>query len=50
MIETFRLHRLSIPLVRAFRTSFGTEVVRDVILVEAVSSDGTSGWGECTTM
>ena len=50
MIETFRLHRLSIPLVRPFRTSFGTEVVRDVILVEAVSSDGTSGWGECTTM
>ena len=50
MIEIFRIHRLSIPLVRPFRTSFGTEVVRDVILVEAVSSDGTSGWGECTTM
>lgn len=49
-IELFRLHRLSIPLVRPFRTSFGTERVRDVILVEAVSSDGVSGWGECVTM
>ena len=49
-IELIRLHRLNIPLVRPFRTSFGTEVVRDVILVEAVSSDGISGWGECTTM
>ncbi len=49
-IELFRLHRLNIPLVRPFRTSFGTESVRDVILVEAVSSDGVSGWGECVTM
>ncbi|MCX6432432.1 MAG: o-succinylbenzoate synthase [Actinobacteria bacterium] len=49
-IELIRLHRLNIPLVRPFRTSFGTEVVRDVILVEAVSSDGIHGWGECVTM
>jgi len=50
MIDRFRVHRLNIPLVRPFRTSFGTETVRDVILVEAISSDGTSGWGECVTM
>lgn len=49
-IELVRLHRLNIPLVRPFRTSFGTEVVRDVILVEAISADGTHGWGECSTM
>jgi O-succinylbenzoate synthase len=49
-IDLLRLHRLSIPLVRPFRTSFGTETVRDVILVEAVSSDGVHGWGECVTM
>ena len=49
-IDMMRLHRLNIPLVRPFRTSFGTELVRDVILVEAVSSDGVHGWGECTTM
>jgi O-succinylbenzoate synthase len=50
IIDTIRLHRLNIPLVRPFRTSFGTEYVRDVILVEAVNSDGMSGWGECVTM
>jgi O-succinylbenzoate synthase len=49
-IDRFRLHRLAIPLVRPFRTSFGTEAVRDVILVEAISTDGVSGWGECVTM
>ena len=49
-IDRFRLHRLNIPLVRPFRTSFGTESVRDVILVEAISTDGVSGWGECVTM
>lgn len=49
-IEMFRLHLLDIPLVRPFRTSFGTQHVRDVLLVEAVDSDGVSGWGECVTM
>lgn len=49
-IEMFRLHFLEIPLVRPFRTSFGTQHVRDVLLVEAVDSDGVSGWGECVTM
>jgi o-succinylbenzoate synthase len=49
-VELIRLHRLNIPLVRPFRTSFGTETVRDVILVEALSSDGVHGWGECVTM
>jgi O-succinylbenzoate synthase len=49
-IEAFRVHRLEIPLVRPFRTSFGTETVRDVILVEAITDAGISGWGECVTM
>ena len=49
-IDLLRLHRLNIPLVRPFRTSFGTERVRDLVLVEAVSADGVHGWGECVTM
>jgi len=49
-LELLRVHRLTIPLVRPFRTSFGTESVRDVIIVEAVTSDGVHGWGECSTM
>lgn len=50
MIEKFRLHLLEIPLVRPFRTSFGSQDVRDVLLVEAVDDSGVCGWGECVTM
>ncbi len=38
MSITIRLHRIEVPLVRPFRTSFGTETMRDLILVEAVSA------------
>jgi O-succinylbenzoate synthase len=36
------------PLIRPFRTSFGTEHVRDVLLVKAETADG-EGWAECAT-
>lgn len=50
MSDAIRLHRLQVPLVRPFRTSFGTERVRDLVLVEARGAEGLSGWGECVTM
>ena len=50
MAISFRIHSLEIPLVRPFRTSFGSQSVRDVVLVEAISDSGISGWGECVTM
>ncbi|MCB0998593.1 MAG: o-succinylbenzoate synthase [Acidimicrobiales bacterium] len=34
------------PLVRPFRTSFGVQHTRDVLLVHVVA-DGGEGWGEC---
>jgi O-succinylbenzoate synthase len=40
------LRRIRMPLVAPFRTSFGTELDRDVLLLRVVSSDG-EGWGEC---
>jgi O-succinylbenzoate synthase len=40
------LRRISMPLVVPFRTSFGTEHVRDVLLVRAETLD-QQGWGEC---
>jgi len=46
-INELRLHRLSMPLVHFFETSFGRTDRREIILVEAVS-DGVSGWGEVT--
>ena len=48
-IDLVRLHRIDMPLVRPFRTSFGTQDARDVLLVEVVS-DGVSGWAECVAM
>ncbi len=50
MSISIRLHRIEVPLVRPFRTSFGTETMRDLILVQARTSDGLSGWGECVAM
>src|SRR6478752_2119832 len=37
------------PLVSPFRTSFGTQTARDVLILRAVTSDG-EGWGECVAM
>ncbi|MGW5414182.1 o-succinylbenzoate synthase [Actinomadura geliboluensis] len=43
------LRQISMPLVAPFRTSFGTESVRDILLVRAVADDA-EGWGECVAM
>ncbi|MTV27769.1 o-succinylbenzoate synthase [Nitriliruptoraceae bacterium ZYF776] len=37
------------PLVRPFRTSFGVQTARDVLLVHLVDDAGHEGWGECVT-
>jgi O-succinylbenzoate synthase len=37
------------PLRGAFRTSFGVETERDILLVRAVTPDA-EGWGECVAM
>ncbi|WP_067500146.1 o-succinylbenzoate synthase [Actinoplanes sp. TFC3] len=43
------LRRVAMPLVAPFRTSFGTETERDVLLVRVVTEDA-EGWGECVAM
>lgn len=43
------LHRIALPLVAPFRTSFGTQTVREVLLVRVVTDDA-EGWGECVAM
>jgi len=45
-VERVELHRLRLPLVAPFRTSFGTSTTRDVLLVRLDSPEAT-GWGEC---
>ncbi len=43
----FELRRVALPLVAPFRTSFGVEHRRDVLLVRALGVGGAEGWGEC---
>ena len=40
------IHRVRLPLVRPFRTSFGEQTVREVLVVR-VETDAGEGWGEC---
>jgi len=44
------LLRLRMPLVSAFRTSFGVQTARDVLLVVVHTSDGATGYGECVAL
>ena len=48
-IEAVELRCIRIPLVAPFRTSFGTEHHRDVLLLHVVGSD-SEGWGECVAL
>ncbi|GGM48833.1 o-succinylbenzoate synthase [Dactylosporangium sucinum] len=48
-LNGLELRRIAMPLVAPFRTSFGVERERDVLLVRAVATDA-EGWGECVAM
>jgi len=48
-VRQVELVRIRIPLVAPFRTSFGTQTERDVLLVNAIA-EGSEGWGECVAM
>jgi O-succinylbenzoate synthase len=48
-IDAVELRRVELPLVTPFRTSFGTETVRDILLVQVKGPDA-EGWGECVAM
>ena len=48
LLDGFELRVLRIPLVSPFTTSFGTETVREVIVVRALTDDA-EGWGEIVT-
>jgi O-succinylbenzoate synthase len=53
-ISRVELRRIAMPLVSPFRTSFGTEHERDILLVRVAvrRADGTEaeGWGECVAL
>jgi len=57
IIDRVELRRIAMPLVSPFRTSFGSQARRDVLLVRvdlADASGGSSGtiegWGECVAL
>lgn len=45
-LNGIEIRAIELPLVTPFRTSFGTETVREAVLVRAVSGEH-HGWGEC---
>ncbi|MEX2459468.1 MAG: o-succinylbenzoate synthase [Actinomycetota bacterium] len=45
-IAGVELRRIAMPLVAPFRTSFGVETERDVLLIR-VATPEADGWGEC---
>ncbi|GIH26790.1 o-succinylbenzoate synthase [Acrocarpospora phusangensis] len=48
-ITGVELRRIAMPLVAPFRTSFGTEHTREVLLVRVVTPEA-EGWAECVAM
>lgn len=53
-IERVELRRIAMPLVSPFRTSFGSQTERDILLVRIDLADPSGeiveGWGECVAL
>ncbi len=49
-LESVELLRLKMPLVSPFRTSFGVQTGRDVLLLVAHTADDVAGYGECVAL
>src|SRR5262245_14458471 len=45
-LERLQPRRIALDLVTPFRTSFGVETSRDILLLH-VTTDAGEGWGEC---
>lgn len=49
-IAELELRTINLPLVRPFRTSFGTQFAREVLMLKVSTSEGVVGWSECVAM
>ncbi len=49
-IAELELRTINLPLVRPFRTSFGTQTAREVLILKVTTSQGVVGWSECVAM
>src|SRR5437588_9797189 len=48
-LEAVELRRIRLALVAPFRTSFGSQLERDILIVHAFTDAG-DGWGECVAL
>ena len=49
-LKEIELRIIHLPLVRPFRTSFGTQTSREVLMVKVTNENGTVGWAECVAI
>lgn len=49
-IKDVELRIITLPLVRPFRTSFGTQYERELLLMRLRTHEGAAGWSECVAM
>ena len=49
-LANVELRTIDLPLVRPFRTSFGTQTAREVLMLKVTTTDGIVGWSECVAM
>ena len=49
-IKSVEIRTIALPLVRPFRTSFGTQNDRELLLIKITMHDGVEGWAECVAM
>lgn len=47
-IQEIKLHTVAIPYVEPLRTSFGVEPFKAAVIVEVMTTDGVTGWGEAS--
>lgn len=47
-IKDIILHPISLPFVEPLRTSFGEEPFKAAVIVELITEDGITGWGEAS--
>src|SRR4029077_1469353 len=45
-LEAVEMRRIPLSLVAPFETSFGVQTERDILLLNAITTEG-EGWGEC---
>ncbi|MEQ8676174.1 MAG: o-succinylbenzoate synthase [Aggregatilineales bacterium] len=45
-IKSINLHTIAIPFVEPLRTSFGEDAEKAAVIVEVITEEGVTGWGE----